>query len=426
MYDKQMEKYKLDDAIICIDFKSYYASVECVKRGLNPMEVPLCVANEEGGDGAIVMAASPALKEYGFPSRCRLRELKEVPDLFVVKPSMQDYIDQSLEILKIYMRYVSRKDIFIYSIDEVFIDLTNYLTLHKKDVYSLAKEIIDKVFEETKIICTCGIGKNMIMAKFALDIESKHCKNNIAHWDYEDIPKKLWPITDLTDVWSIGRGKQKRLNKMGLYSVGDIANTDVNRLIKEFGILGEELYLSVHGIDVSKIADQEYETKNKSIGRGHTFTEDYVDDEVLSALLEINFEVMLELKKTKKKAGLISVFWSYSFAVGEDAFATSLQITPTSKYQHSAKYIQEIFKYNYTKGKGVRKISVSFGNLSSSEIEQIDLFNPISKKDENLEEALLEIQEKFGVASVLIGESNGKKSIAKKRSKLIGGHNARV
>ncbi len=419
------EQYKLNDNIICIDFKSYYATVECIKRGLDPEKVKLCVANPKGGPGAIALALSPGLKKAGINGRPRLREMLMIPDLIVVKPNMQDYIDMSVRILKIYLEFVAREDIFIYSIDEVFIDLTKYLRLYNLSAFAMAQKMMAEVYKQTKILSTCGIGPNMLIAKFALDIESKHTKSKIAEWTYSDLPDKLWPIMDMTDVWSIGKGKAKRLNRLGIYTVGDIAKSDVKLLIREFGILGEELYLHAHGIDISKIQDTSTRIR-KSIGRGHTLIESYYNENVLSILWELNYEVVLELQKLQKKASQLTIAWSYDFNSHQKSFSKTIKIMPTNKIKQTNQYIAELFAKYYVPNNGVRKIMISFSGLDQGKVQQLDLFTSQKERQINdqLEQTLFAIREKHGSSAVNISVSKSETAISTKRANLIGGHHA--
>ncbi len=419
------EQYRLYDNVICIDFKSYYATVECIKRNLDPETAKLCVANPHGGPSAIALALSPGLKKCGFGGRPRLREMLDEPDLIVVTPHMQDYIDMSITILKIYLEFVAREDIFVYSIDEVFIDLTKYLKLYQLTAYELAKKIMHTVYERTSVLSTCGIGPNMLMAKFALDIESKHTPEMIAEWTYADLPKKLWPILDMTDVWSIGKRKQIRLNKCGYLTIGDIANGDVKQLINEFGILGEEMYLHANGIDISKIQDTVTRIR-KSVGRGHTLTESYHNENVLSILWELNYEVTLELQKIEKLASTLTIAWSYDYNLHKKSFAKTIKINPTNKIARTNEYIKELFNKYYIPNTGVRKISISFSGLSDENMQQLDLFSTQKEREENadLEKTLFAIRQKHGPEAANTSVSHKVGAISKKRKDLIGGHHA--
>ena len=198
--------------VLSIDLKSFYASVECLDRGLDPFSTPLVVADEQRGDGTIVLAASPYIKEkYDVKSRCRLYEVdKTIPGLIIAQPRMERYIKVSAKINMIYLSYVSQEDLHVYSIDESFLDITDYLHYSSCDPYLYARRIIDDIKNKTGLTVTCGIGENIFLAKVAMDIEAKHSADNIAYWKKKDIVEKLWNISPLSKMWGIGRRLEKR------------------------------------------------------------------------------------------------------------------------------------------------------------------------------------------------------------------------
>ena len=195
-----MENLYIKRNIMCIDLKSFFASCECIERGLDPFKVPLVVANDKQGNGAITLAITPYLKKQGIASRTRLYDIPNNIKYTIVPPRMKLYIKKSKEVVNIYLDYVSQEDLHIYSIDECFLDVTDYLKLYKKTDYELAEEILKTIYEKTGLTATCGIGPNMLLAKVAMDVEAKKYKNGIAKWTYEDIPTKLWPITPLSKM----------------------------------------------------------------------------------------------------------------------------------------------------------------------------------------------------------------------------------
>ena len=251
--------------IICIDLKSFFASCECVERNLNPFKTPLIVADPQRGGGAITLAVTPYLKKLGVKSRGRVYEIpKNIKNIIVAPPRMSLYIRKSKEVLDIYLDYVSKEDLHVYSIDEVFMDVTDYLKMYKKTDYELAIEILNTISKKTGLTATCGIGSNLFMAKVAMDVEAKHNKDCIAKWTSEDIAKKLWKIKPLSKVWGIGARTEKKLNDMGLYSIYDVAHLDKEILIKKFGIIGEEIWNHCNGIDQAMINELKVPPKNKS------------------------------------------------------------------------------------------------------------------------------------------------------------------
>ena len=251
--------------IMCIDLKSFFAFVECVERGLDPYTTPLIVCNPEQ-KGAITLAVTPFLKSQGIPGRVRVYDIPKNITYVKVPPRMSLYQRKSKEVISIYLKYVAKEDLHVYSIDECFLDVTNYLKMYNMTDYELALTILNDIKKTTGLVGTAGIGPNMLLAKISMDIEAKHTKDNIAKWTYDDVKTKLWNIKPLSKMWGIGANLEKRLNNMNIYSVKELALTDINKLIKEFGILGGELYYHANGVDDSKISDlNNYQPKEKSI-----------------------------------------------------------------------------------------------------------------------------------------------------------------
>ena len=303
---ENMDEYKLHRHILCIDLKSFYASVECAERQLDPFKTPLVVADAGRGGGSIVLAVSPYLKALGIPSRLRFYELPKEIDMIVAKPRMSLYLEYSAKIIEIYLKFISEEDLYVYSVDEAFLDVTEYLTYYNLTDTELAKKILEKIYEETKLFATVGIGPNMLISKLALDIESKKAPDFIAKWTYDDIPKKLWPIEPLSEMWGIGYHMQKNLNRLGLIKIGDIAHYNVLELKKQFGILGEELYYHTHGIDMSMIQHKQHvRSKSKSYGIGQTLFSDYYVPDVFQIILEMVDDVSRRLRLSHKVAKTI-------------------------------------------------------------------------------------------------------------------------
>ena len=206
-----MEEVYLHRNFLCIDLKSFFAFVECIDKNVDAFTYPLVVANKNQGKGAITLAVSPYLKEKGVPSRGRLYEIPKDIHYEIARPRMHRYLEKSREVIEIYLKYVSKDDLHIYSIDECFLDVTDYLKMYQKTDYELALDILRDVKKSTGLVATCGIGPNMLLAKLSMDIEAKHNKDFIAKWTYEDIPNKLWPITPLSKMWGIGKRMEKNL-----------------------------------------------------------------------------------------------------------------------------------------------------------------------------------------------------------------------
>ena len=278
----------MDKVYICIDLKTFFASVECVERGLDPFKTKLVVADEERGNGTICLAVSPKMKELGVRNRCRLFEIPSNLDFIIAKPRMKKYIEYSANIYGIYLKYIDKNDIHVYSIDECFIDVTKYLKLYKKDVYQISKMLIDDVYNTYGITATVGIGPNLFLAKVALDISAKHKKTNIAYLDEDVFKETLWDHTPLTDFWQIGRGIQDRLQKHNIYTLKQVSECDPVILYKEFGINAEILIDHSKGIEPTTIAEiKKYKSKNNSISYGQVLFEDYTYDEAFLVMKEM-------------------------------------------------------------------------------------------------------------------------------------------
>ena len=213
-----------DRRYLCIDLKSFYASVECVDLGLDPMTTLLAVADRSRSEKTICLAISPAMKALGIKNRCRLFQIPAGLDFITAPPRMQRYIDVSAEVYGVYLKYVSAEDIHPYSIDEVFMDVTDYLSLYQISARELALRIMDDVRRTTGIPATAGIGTNLYLAKIALDITAKHVSDGIGCLDKAEYQRTLWRHRPLTDFWRIGSGIQKRLYSLGILTMEDISN----------------------------------------------------------------------------------------------------------------------------------------------------------------------------------------------------------
>jgi len=421
-----LEEFRRYDTILCIDLKSFFASVECVLRGKNALEHKLLVADETRGDGTIVLATSPALKKYGVPNRCRLYEAKQKAKIAfeIAPPQMQQYINYSRKVINIYLRYVSIEDLFVYSIDEAFLDLTSYGVYYKLPAKKIAAFILRDLREELGLYASCGIGKNMLMAKLCLDIDAKKSKYFIAEWNYESFKKSLWPIKNLRDMWGIGSKIHKKLNKMGFYSIGDIAQANVDLLYKHFGIMGDELYLHANCIDVSRIQDKYLLGERKGYAVGQTLYRDYVNDEIELLLFESCQELAQRLRFAHKatKTVHLSVGYAKQTLKGGIHKQTSLKgATCSAKVLYEA--VQKIFHQAYEVDVPVRRLGISVNNLIEFRGEQLSLFDT-QNTNYTLDKTIDEIKMKFGKNAILHASSYGSAGTLKLRNKLIGGHQA--
>ena len=410
--------------ILCIDLKSFFASVECVDRGLNAFTTPLVVANTDQGNGAITLAVSPYLKAQGIGGRTRLYQIPKNIPYKKVPPRMKRYIEMSKKVVAIYLSFVSQEDLHIYSIDECFLDVTGYLNYYKKSDYDLAEEILKTVEEKTGLTATCGIGPNMLLAKLSMDIEAKKYKNGIAKWTYEDVSSKLWPITPLSQVWGIGKRMEQRLNNLGIQSIGDLAHYDKNKLKAKFGVLGEELWMHANGIDNSIIADFRHQPKEKSFSHSQVLMRDYYNEEVFLVIEEMAGTLTRRLRSDVQECQVIGFGITYSKVTGGGFYHSLKMDQPTDDTGKIHAVCLSIFDKFYEENMPIRKVSISLGKLSKKSGRQLDLFSSleIMEKQDKMMQTIDEIHEKFGKNSLLKTTSLLSNSTIRDRNQKIGGH----
>jgi len=422
-----LEQYRIYREIICIDLKSFYASVECALRGLNPFTTPLVVADKTRSNGSVVLAVTPYLKLRGVKSRCRVFELPDDPRIIFAKPRMSKYLEYSTRIIEIYLKYVSFEDIHVYSVDEVFLDLTTYLSYYQMTSEELAAVILKDILTETQIPATCGIGPNMLISKLALDLESKKSPTFIANWGYEDIESKLWPITPISKMWGIGINMERNLNRLGLYTIGDIANYPLEKLQKFWGVMGEELYHHVHGIDQSIINEKlVYKPVGKSYGMGQTLYHDYDGASVIQIIMEMVDEVTKRLRNGNKKAYTINLGIMYSRDTGGGGFNRQTTLPfPTCNEAEIFNSCMMIFDEHYDDSP-IRKVSIRVTNLVKEFYVQLNFFKDMNKviTDHKLHSSLDNIKFRYGKSAVLRASSLTESSTVKARNTMVGGHNA--
>lgn len=409
---------------MCIDLKSFYASCECVERNINPFTTPLVVANPNQGKGAITLAITPYLKNKGVKSRTRLYEIPPWIKYEIVKPRMSLYVAKSKEIISIYLDFVSEEDLHVYSIDECFLDVTHYLKMYNKTDVALAKEILKTITKKTGLTANCGIGPNMLLAKIAMDTEAKKYKDGIAKWTYDDVKTKLWPITPLSKMWSIGKRLEVRLNALGLYKVGDIANFKKEELIKRFGILGEELFEHANGIDNSTISDFKMPPKNSSYSASQVLFKDYNGNNIKIIIRETIEVICRRLRKNNKQASIIGLGIGYSIDVG-GGFYHSMKVNPTIDEGEFFQVCSNIFD-KYYDDNPIRKVSVVAGALVDASSIQLNLFSNVKTMEDNkkLNDTVDAIKEKYGKNSIIKASNLLSDSTAIERNGKIGGHSA--
>ena len=258
---------------LCIDLKSFYASVECVERGLDPMKAKLVVADPSRTEKTICLAVTPALKALGVKNRCRVFQIPKGIDYITAPPRMALYLDYSARIYSIYLKYAAPEDIHVYSIDEVFMDVTDYLPARKMDARQFAVTIMADIKNTLGITATCGIGSNLYLAKVALDIISKHASDFIGILSEDSYRETLWNHRPMTDFWRIGEGTVRRLERLGIQTMGEVAHADERVLYKTFGIDAELLIDHAWGRESTTMADiKNYVPETHSLSSGQVLS----------------------------------------------------------------------------------------------------------------------------------------------------------
>jgi len=270
----------MEKVYMCIDLKSFYASVECVERGIDPLKAKLVVADPSRTEKTICLAVSPALKAQGVKNRCRVFEIPDGIEYITAVPRMALYIDYSSRIYGIYLKYVSGEDIHVYSIDEVFIDASMYIYSTGCAPKEFAQRLMGEILEETGITATCGIGTNMYLAKIALDIISKHAEDHIGILDEQSYQSRLWTHKPLSDFWRISTGTIERLRRLGITNMGEIAHAGESVLYKTFGIDAQLLIDHAWGREMTTMADiKSYRSQTKSLSSGQVLPRGYEREE---------------------------------------------------------------------------------------------------------------------------------------------------
>lgn len=408
---------------LVIDLKSFYASVECVERKLDPFKVDLVVADIKRNKGAICLAISPSMKEKGIKNRCRIYEIPRNVKPIIAKPRMKKYIEYSALIYGIYLDYVAKEDIHVYSIDEAFLDVTSYLKMYNMDVITLAKTIISDIKKRTGITATCGIGTNMYLAKIALDILAKHNKDYIGYLDEKLYKELLWDHTPLTDFWQIGRGIQNRLYKHHIKTMREIANCNPKILYKEFGIEAEYLIDHANGIEPMTIKEiKAYKPKSTSISNSQILFRNYNEKEARIIITEMIDNLVLELVKRNLYVNNVSIYISLS---NSDHITFSVNVNSSNSYNTILNKVLNEYDY-LVESNIIRKIGISFNDLNNKKYEQLDLFNNIDNyNDLSLEKTMYNIKSKYGKNSILRCISLDENATMMIRNNYIGGHNAK-
>ena len=416
----------MDRVYLCIDFKTFFASVECAERGLNPFCTNLVVADASRGKGTICLAITPQMKMLGIKNRCRLFEVPENVKYIAAVPRMQKYIEYAANIYAIYLKYFAKEDIHVYSIDESFIDITHYLKMYKMKSMQLAQLIMKEVYDTYKISSACGIGTNLYLAKIALDIMAKHSTNNIGWLTEERYKKELWHHKPLSDFWQIGNGIETRLNKHGILDMYDIAHTNSKILYKEFGVNAEFLIDHSLGIEPCTIADiKAYKPKSNSVCNSQILFEDYTFEKaeiVLKEMIEIK---SLELVENDLVTDRIKLYIGYSKDIIKATGGSVTLSKPSNVFTDLEEAFLKLYRKTTNRNIAIRRIGVYFEKVTKIDYEQLDLFVDQAKieKERKIEKTISQVKNKHGKNAILRGMNLVDGATAKVRNTLIGGHN---
>ncbi len=481
----------MNKVYICIDLKSFYASVECRERFLDPMKTNLVVADSSRTEKTICLAVSPALKSLGVSSRPRLYEviqkvrelnrargyrfikksydLDEITnnskieiDYIVASPRMNKYIEYSTKIYNIYLKYISIEDIYIYSIDEVFCDITKYLKFYNLTPKELITKIIKDVYDTTGITATAGIGTNIFLAKVAMDVVAKHCLPNefgvrIAQLDEMSFRKTLWNHRPLTDFWRIGKGIAKKLEDHNMYTLGDVARCAIENedlLYRLFGVNAEFLIDHSFGYEICDIKSiKSYKPSTKSISSGQVLKCPYDYNKTKLIVKEMIDLLSLDLVHKKIVTNQIiltigydienltnkSISKNYDGEITKDNYGRSIpkhsrgtiNFNYTSSTEILSINIIELFDRIYNKKLLARRINISANNiifkdnLKINHFEQLDIFNNVEENtnEKKLQEVLIDLKSKYGKNVILKGMNLIDGSTTIERNKQVGGHN---
>ena len=419
------KKFFVSHTYICIDLKSFYASVECAERGLDPMTTDLVVADPSRDKGTICLAVSPSLKEKGVKNRCRVYEIPEHLTYIMAPPRMQLYLDYSAKIYGIYLKYIAKEDIHVYSIDEAFMDVTKYMELYQMSAREIGIMIMNDIQNSLGITATCGIGTNLYLTKIALDITAKHAPDRIGFLDEQTYQETLWHHRPLTDFWRIGSGTQKRLASIGIHDMYGIAHADEKYIYKLFGIDSDILIDHAWGREPTTIADiKQYSSKTHSVSSGQVLLRDYSFEEALIIVKEMTDLVCLELFDKQLITESITLYIGYSKDVCPATKGTVRFHTATNSPDVIAPALVRFYMQNVNRSIPVRRVCINCNKVISESYQQFDLFSdPVKKeKEQNMQRTVLKLRTKYGNTAVMKGLNLLEAGTTQDRLHQIGGH----
>lgn len=416
---------------IAIDLKSFYASVESVERGLDPFTTNLVVADPTRSKSTICLAITPAMKKLGVKNRCRIHEIPPTIEYITAMPRMQLYIDYSARIYSIYLRYFSPDDIHVYSIDECFIDVTDYLHLYHKTAKEVAVMLMDAVKEDTGICATAGIGTNLYLCKIAMDIVAKHVDDHIGFLDEQLFRERMWGHRPLTDFWRIGPGTERRLARYGIQTMGDIARFSLDNkelLYKMFGVDAELVIDHAWGYEPCTIGDiKSYEPETNSLSSGQVLMRNYSFEEARVVMREMTDLLSLQLVEKELVTDTLSLSISYDHRFGRPSSSRSRRIGfPTNSTRRIMGEMDRLYDEITDRYTGIRRISICCDRVKHEGYMQMDLFMDAQEpeREKSLQKAMLSIRKRYGTNAVMRGSNLLECSNFRERNAQIGGHRA--
>lgn len=411
---------------IVIDLKSFYASVECVERGLDPMTTNLVVADPERGDKTICLAITPAMKALGIRNRCRVFEIPGGVEYLIAEPRMKRYIDYAADIYEIYLSYISKDDIHVYSIDEAFLDVTRYLALYQMSARELGQVIMERIYEKTGVRATCGIGTNLYLAKIALDITAKHAADFIGELDEARYRETLWSHRPLTDFWRIGGGTARKLEGYGIHTMEDIARTDEDFLYRLFGIDAELLIDHAWGREPTTMADiKSYQSRTNCITSGQVLMCDYGFEDGRLVVKEMMDLLCLELVEQNLISDSITLQVGYSNSLHMD-FARGTTTLPmeTNADTLMIPAVAALYERIVNPAYPIRRVNICVNRVVPETYRQYSLFTDTREveRSRTLQKTVLEIKKRFGKNAIVKGMDLTEHATTLERNRQIGGH----
>lgn len=425
---------------LCIDLKSFYASVECADRGLDPFSTDLVVADPERSANTICLAITPALKAKGVRNRCRVREIPVGLPYLTAVPRMRRYMEVSAEIYRIYLRFVAQEDIHVYSVDECFIDATPYLGRYQLGARAFARKLMGAVRDQTGIAATAGIGPNLFLCKVALDICAKHADDGIGMLDGATFMRDIWFHHPLTDIWGIGHGIARRLAERRIYDLAGICAEDPTVLRRLFGKNAEPLIDHAWGLEPATIADiRGYVPRARSLSNGQVLMRDYSFDEARTIVREMAFGSALDLAEKGCACGSVGLYVGYSrgmLARPEDLMAEGVAALhgggerrlrqPTASEREIARVLLALYDGTVSRRAQIRRVCIALGEVVPAGTGQLSLFGDAAAlaRDEEVARAAVRVRRRFGPNALLRGTSLRPEANARERNRQIGGHRA--